>query len=51
MSLPINYLSSCDEDYAKGLEAAKSLDELVTHVEIYRRVADDAWEVSSDDGC
>lgn len=47
MSLPINYLSACDEDYAKGLKAAKSLDDLVTHVEIYRRVADDAWQVVS----
>lgn len=47
MTLPINYLSECDRDYSRGLVAAKTLEELQTHVEIYRRVADDAWQVVS----
>ena len=46
MSLPIDYLSDCAAYYTCGLIAARSLDDLRTHIEIYRRVADDAWQVA-----
>lgn len=41
----IHYTSDTCADYCAGLTKAKTLEALQTHVETYRRVADDAWKV------
>ncbi|GEM_PF-2770337 len=45
MSLKINNLSECDTDYAKGLQAASTLDLLTKHVDEFYPVAWDAFDI------
>lgn len=44
----IGYISETPKDYSVGLSKCKTLAALREHVETYRRVADDAWQIVKD---
>ena len=44
----IGYVSETPKDYSAGLSKCKTLAALRDHVQTYRRVADDAWQVVKD---
>jgi hypothetical protein len=44
----IGYTSETPQDYSAGLSKCKTLGQLREHVQTYRRVADDAWQIVKD---
>lgn len=44
----ISYTSETPKDYSAGLSKCKTLDQLREHVQTYRRIADDAWQIVKD---